>query len=766
MENRSKIEPTPQDANEHEIQLDDNSSDRNDKIQSSNEIQVEQSSLRTGKDILPLTAYEEGHSVEIVEKTDTDIQIIKDTSDLPLLQRIKRGFQKILSKLHPKNDMVILGILIVSIVFYIIGLLPCYDIRGCFWGLGLRVFIVVAILTFISCLIVTLFVFFIILTRQHFIHLAYVVPIYLFFFIYFKGTNNINHGEYNSMAFILYFIVLSFIFTVVCGVYYSIKYKKYYIPVIFVVVYCFLLWLFRYSNLYLNFSCENWDKGLNNTFSDNTSKDFGCAMVKPGKNNCYLNALDNLFDFSAVMGYDDCNANKIRDDEYGIFIEYLPSKLKNRTRFGYPITTSPKYPYTVGERPEGFQHVIYENIIDMDEYEKETNTSVTRDPKPEVQVEFNKSKKGKISIHVNTNETLSKERKRIEESITDDELIGPYKNVLLIYLDGVSRPNFFRKLKQTAEYLEQFTRYDPNIEQIKNSLFQFMKYNTLDSKTIPNIKAMFYGIPYSGTNGTNIVRYFKEKGFVTGHTGTTCGREIFQVKLFKFGDKVRYLEYDSWDHEGISVFCDLNFVNYRYPLERGVNSYFRRCMYGQPVHDYAFDYVTSFWEAYPDNKKFFRVHLNEGHDPSNSLLTYFDEALLQFIRSFYEKGYFDDTFVMIMSDHGLHLPGPWRFISSQDYNIEQTIGTFMIIVPNEKRLHESGLFQTLRDNQQVFVTPYDIHDTLIYLAAGKDQNYQNAYSKHGMSIFEPLDHAQRFCESSLLNLQEFNPGSCKCKRNK
>ena len=662
--------------------------------------------------------------------------------------------------------MVILGIFITSIFFYILGLLPCYDIRKCYWGLGLRVFKIVAVMTCISSIIVTLSVFFIILTRKHFIHLTYVIPVYLFFFIFFRGTNNIHHGDYNSMAFVLVFVMLSIILAVLCGVFYSIKYQKYYIPFVFIAMYCFLWWLFRYSNLFLNFSCETWDKGLNNTFTDNTSKNFGCAMKKPGKNNCYLNAMDNWFDFSAWLGYDDCNANKIRDEEYEIFIEYLPSKMKNRSRFGYPITTSPKYPYTVGEKPQGFQHVIYDNIIDMDEYEKDTNTSSTRDPKPEVQVTFNKNKKGKISIHINTNETLSKERKQIEESLTDDELVGPYKNVLLIYLDGISRPNFFRKLKRTAEYLEQFTPYDPNMTHTKHSLFQFMKYNTLDYHTIPNIKAMFYGIPYSGTNGTNIVKYFKEKGYVTGHTGTTCGREIFEVKLFKFGDKVRYLEYDSWDHEGVSLFCDLNFVNFRYPLEKGVNSYFRRCMYGQPVFHYAFDYTTAFWEAYPNNKKFFRVHLNEGHDPSNSLLSYFDERLYQFIRSFHEKGYFDDTFVMIMSDHGLHLPGPWKSIDSQDYKIERTIGTFMIIIPNEKRLYENGLYEALWDNQQVFVTPYDIHDTLMYLAAGKDQKYQNAYSKHGLSVFEPLDYAQRYCESSLLNLKDFKRKMCKCKRKK
>ena len=189
-------------------------------------------------------------------------------------------------------------------------------------------------------------------------------------------------------------------------------------------------------------------------------------------------------------------------------------------------------------------------------------------------------------------------------------------------------------------------------------------------------------------------------------------------------------------------------------------------MYGRPIYDYAMEYTKAFWKAYPDNRKFFRIHLNEGHDPSNSLLSYLDDSLYEFITSIYEDGFFKDTFVMIMSDHGLHLPGPWKVINSLDYQIETTIGTLMIMLPNDHKLYEKGFYDNLWKNQQTFVTPYDIHDTLVYLAVGNDEKYADSFSKHGQSLLDNLDHTQRYCESPMLDLSEMRAKHCKCKKRK
>ena len=684
--------------------------------------------------------------------------IEEDTSNIQEQQTQQTSFIKRLfnySKFNSKTDIILLIMYMLSMILYLIALIPCVDLKQCNWGLGLRTFLVEGIIVIISCLIVTLLLFYSFFTKKHFIHFIYVLPMYIFFFICFTGIDNIHHGGYNALVYKIFFIYFFLMFSLISFIYFTMSKRYFKLLIGFIIIILILFYLFQ-SNLIFNYSCTEWDKGLNNTYTDNTSRNYPCTMKHPKKNKCILNAFDNVFDFSVWMGVANCESHKLRHNEYDMFVEYLPEHMKNKTRFGLPITTrEDTFSYTIAENPMGFQKIVYSHILDMNEYEQ---GKIQNEPKPEIELVFDsQSKRGSLNINVNRNETLSNERKQIHTNT-------PYKNVLLIYIDGISRPNFFRKLKKTSSYLEQFTHYDTNPNTKNFTLFQFMKYNTLRSHTFPNLKPMFYGIPVYETNGTNIVKYFKQNGFVTGHTGTTCGREIFGIKLDKDGDQVKWLDFDSYDHEGITPFCDLNFFNPKFPLERGYNSVFRRCLYGKPVFEYAIEYAKSFWLTYPDNKKFFRIHFNEGHDPSNALLSYFDEPLAEFIQWFHNGGYLKDTFIMIMSDHGLHLPGPWNLINSEDFRIEKTLGTCMIVVPNESKLYESGMYNTLWDNQQIFITPYDIHDTLVHLAFGEDDINTIAYSKHGQSLIRKMNYSERYCESDVLNLTELANNDCKCKR--
>ena len=89
--------------------------------------------------------------------------------------------------------------------------------------------------------------------------------------------------------------------------------------------------------------------------------------------------------------------------------------------------------------------------------------------RPEIEIKLNKTtKRGNITIKLQKNETLSEERKRISQHTH-----SLYDNVLIIYLDAVSRQNFFRKLDKTASFLDGFTRYDPNPDTKNFTVFQF-----------------------------------------------------------------------------------------------------------------------------------------------------------------------------------------------------------------------------------------------------------------------------------------------------
>ena len=58
-------------------------------------------------------------------------------------------------------------------------------------------------------------------------------------------------------------------------------------------------------------------------------------------------------------------------------------------------------------------------------------------------------------INLNYNKKLSQKRKKLENHSNPY-----YKNILLLYLDSVSRANSIRQLKKTMKFIEQFMPYD------------------------------------------------------------------------------------------------------------------------------------------------------------------------------------------------------------------------------------------------------------------------------------------------------------------
>lgn len=104
---------------------------------------------------------------------------------------------------------------------------------------------------------------------------------------------------------------------------------------------------------------------------------------------------------------------------------------------------------------KNFFDTVNENVILMDLYNKNKSKYYPDEPHPEVEVIF-EGEKGKIIINIKRNETLIKERNNINKN---NQL---YKNVLIIFLDTVSRAHFIRKMPKTITFLNNFTKYEAN----------------------------------------------------------------------------------------------------------------------------------------------------------------------------------------------------------------------------------------------------------------------------------------------------------------
>ena len=293
--------------------------------------------------------------------------------------------------------------------------------------------------------------------------------------------------------------------------------------------------------------------------------------------------------------------------------------------------------------------------------------------------------------------------------------------------------------------------------------YQFLKYHTFTSGTKFNAMPMFFGKSVYDTVGTNIIKYFKELGYVTAQSLDMCSKEVWEPER-----EPSNIDFDSWDHENVAMFCDPSYMDRKslYSIYKGVYSLLRRCFYGKEVHDYIFEYGTKFWEAYPDNRKFLRLGFNDGHESTFEVMQYLDEPMYNFLTYFYDKGYLRNTALIFVSDHGNHMPGLYNLFFSDQYETERLLGNFYIIINSDYLFHEKRkafrqFNENIIENQQSLITPYDIYDTLIHIIYG--DIYDQKYTIRGASLFMKIDNTKRDC--SFFDQDDEEKGLCKCTLN-
>ena len=352
-------------------------------------------------------------------------------------------------------------------------------------------------------------------------------------------------------------------------------------------------------------------------------------------------------------------------------------------------------------------------LVNSDIYDYEKNKNI--EPKPEAILDFSEDniyngKYAELKIELNFNKTLSEQRKKLEN---DNSL---YDNVFMIYVDATSRAHFQRELPKVSNFVKNFMKYDEKSEMNINS-YQFMKYHSFAAKTPYNILPMFYGYSIQSNKGINHIKFFQQNGYITGHVVDMCNKEQYDIDHNE--NIVDEREYIEWDHENVAYLCDGNYFEIKdpYPSDRGAFSLRERCMYGHPTSYYMINYAKEFWKKYSDNKKYFRMAFNYGHEKTGNVISYLDEPLYNFLFEFYDKGYFENTALFIVSDHGNQNHGIYSYTSAE-FNVEKKYGVFFLLLSKNKKM--INYKQNILKNQQILVTPYDIHDTLIHIVYGYD----------------------------------------------
>ena len=648
-------------------------------------------------------------------------------------------------------------------LFYLLSLEGCFLSQvECIPLLSSMFLVRLVIFGFLAALMTVIQIYLVIYKKFKCYHLLFTAIFYIIMYYYDHGTRLDYHGIYNLIAISFIILVLLLLIGLAIIIINSIRKKKK-IPIIIIVslILYVVIRLFLFFNS-MKDSCQPWNKGLNSTIMDN-SPDFECDVVYPEK--CLLYKINTFFDLSSYVK--SCSPDYDHEEDNKHLIRYLKidkslMDLSDKTHFGYPITVN--NPLFNKNNPEEYYNVgsyVMKNIILMDLYnhvnKKYYNESYLR---PEVEVIYDKkTKKRKIEINVIKNETLAKERKEIETD-PNNKNTSIYKNIMIIYIDCISRQHFLRVMKKTSSFIEKFMKYNNNLGL---SSYEFMKYQAFCHWTNPNVVPMFYS-SYIDSYTVNIVKYLKENGYVTAQSQNMCSKESFEYDPQYIEEN--YLELDEFDHENIAMFCDPNYeeIDNKSPITTGPYGILRRCITGKDSFEYMIEYGKQFWKKYKDNKKYLRLIFQDAHEFTGQVVKYLDEPLYNFLNDLYKNKELENTALFFICDHGNSYFNYFYYyiLKSDDSLIERGYASLYIILPNFKENKNEEYLNNIKERQQSYITPFDIHDTLLHISYGNNLDFDSIlYSHHGNSLITNFEYKSRKCKEWEDFFQR--PDECICK---
>lgn len=550
--------------------------------------------------------------------------------------------------------------------------------------------------------------------------LAVIGVIYGFLCLYYDVGSNLDyHGSYNRIVLLVFFLLWLLGINIMLLIVKGLKTHK--IVTICLVVFAALTVMLFYR-LRVKTSCKDWAKGLKGVEIDDSN--IPCRINYPKE--CWIDVLEGFFDYSGWMG-EECKT--IRNGDRSLYDKYFYEKDPNytpATLLGFPRTEHYTYRDSIHFV---LDYKVLREMIDMND----PNVSEEVKNRTEIMVDYS-GEESKVIIRVQRDEKLLKTRLPLYQRL-GKKLIA--KNVMIIYIDALSRRHFMRKMKKTQQWIDKFYKTDHP----KYTSYQFMKYHSLGYFTQINTIPAFHGKWWLEAGGNCYIKYWKEKGGITAQSNGVCGRELYDLD----NDQYIHLNWENYDHEQVSLSCDPNFnqADNPYTPFLGPYSVRRRCLHGKDIHDYQLEYGFKFWEAYKDLPKVLRIDFIDAHEGSMEVVKYLDDKLEKFLNDLETNDMLEDTVLLFMADHGNNMPGFISMMQSKDYKIEKYFPMMFLVIPEKLR---KVYGDALEHNEQSIVTPWDIHNTLLHLGGAP----MNAYNPHGMSFLKKVPNERFSCERLLI----------------
>jgi len=543
----------------------------------------------------------------------------------------------------------------------------------------------------------------------------WLVPLTIMFLVY-RGTTFDNHGVFNSLAYIVLFIPL-FILSRILIFIYRRRNKKRDVGFVFLAL---VLIPTITAAVRLTYIRSDWVKGMKGEKLVNNENTW-CHIYPPALN--WVGLFPYRW-FPLYTGPTTCPSTKtFATLEKGLLTIDCPSAstydlLPDVEDWSYDLKGHSDF----GKNP--FQKTLLKSVI-------------TRSYSSPILID-----QMTVIARCDGNEQILTQVKRKNETVTrsNKERRGQPINIAFIILDAVSRAHFLRRMPETAALLENMTSSGDSLAES----FQFFRYHSLESFTIPNEQAMFLGSnEYMDNQGKEAMGKYKtiweeanDRGYVTAKAEEHCA------------------DWSSWnqfnrtshlDHQWLSPACldEVQPVSEPWGPINGPFSMRRRCLSGTYLHNHLFDFFDKVNHAYPDLPKFTSGTFLEGHELTTDVITTVDHDLKRFL----ERTDFNNTVLFLLADHGNHMN---IFFSTKTYAglLEASLPLGNVIVPKWMLKQQPQMREALKNNEQALMTGLDIHRSLQHLMVWPEAPPQSQLSTT-RSIFETIPLSRTCSEAGV-----------------
>ena len=631
---------------------------------------------------------------------------------------------KYVQKLNKKKIKLFINNYSAGFIYAISYIIYLFSLEGCFkgddiCGNNMKWIYIKLTQIIISSEIIVYLIVRILFYKSPKIHLIHLVIVFLLFYQYSHNYYFYDHGMYNIIVFIFVLIINLFVLLLLKTIIiiFKIKNKINIVLKLFIIIILYIIYNYKIPNFY----CDDWVKGLNNTSIDNDDEKYGCKIKTPKY--CQYKLFSSIQDYTKILGIN-CRIAKSNSKKNLLKKTKSDFISKKTKKFGFPYTNKGLIACLDGLDTEILKEFTFTNIFDMEKKHDMFG-------EPEIIVDFSKDPLGELILDVKYNDTLSKERKKLENKNI------PYSNnIIMIYIDSISRACSMRQLNKTLTFFEKFISFkggfnekypDENFHS-----FQFFKYHSFYGRTVSNYMKLYFGNNREAKNIVRFNKYFKDNGYITSNVCDVCQK-----------DNTRTLHdttvSELYDHQ--LLLCDPNKERYHKPT--------KKCLYGKNDVSYLFSYSELFWRKYKNNRKFSNIIIDGAHESTMEVLKYYDDIIYNYLISLFNDNLFKDTSIILLSDHGAGVQSIYYIFDFYQY--ESDLPMLYIIINDRKNISYKEQYLNINKNQQTFITAFDIYNTVNHLLYGdkykfiKNLTDENPTPKSslGKSLFEYIDQKYR-----------------------